>query len=149
MRFDTSYVRSLWCAIRGSNPFPALLARSEMRFARYLAAGALATGFHYAVLVAGAEALGLLPWAAAAAGACGGTFVAYAANRCFTFRSRRAHASSLPRFACVAILSGVLNAALVWAGAALFGWHYLAAQLAATALLLVAGYHAHRVWTFV
>lgn len=119
-----------------------------MGFLRYSLAGALATGFHYAVLVFGTEGLQLPSWSAAFTGACGGALLAYAANRRFTFRSRRGHASSLPRFACVAILSGTLNGALVWGGTFLLEWHYLAAQLAATALLLVAGYHAHRMWTF-
>lgn len=119
-----------------------------MAFVRYTLTGSFATGVQYLVLVALAEALGFAPWLAAAIGAACGSLAAYAGNRRFTFRSRRPDASALPRFLLVAALGAAFNGGLVWLGVAAFGWHYLAAQLGATFLVLVVGYRVNRVWTF-
>lgn len=119
-----------------------------MSFLRYILTGGVATGVHYAVLVALVGILQVAPWAAGAMGAGCGALVGYSGNRRLTFRSRRRHASALPRFLLVAAASAALSAGVVWVGSVLLGWHYMAAQLAATGLAVLAGYRANRVWTF-
>lgn len=119
-----------------------------MAFFRYTLMGGVATGVHYAVLIALSKSLGVAPWLAAAIGAGCGALVAYAGNRRLTFRSRRRHASALPRFLLVAGLNAALSAGAVWAGTTFLGWHYIAAQLIATALVTLAGYRANHAWTF-
>lgn len=118
-----------------------------MPFLCYTVTGAAATAAHYVVLVTLSEALAVAPWTAAAAGACIGALVSYGGNRTLTFRSRRSHASALPRFLLVAAFNAALSAIVVWAGTTL-GWHYIVAQILASALALVAGYRLNRAWTF-
>lgn len=48
---------------------------------------------------------------------------------------------------CVAIFGALINGSLVWVGTAL-GLHYLLAQVAATALVVVLSYHLNNRWTF-
>jgi putative flippase GtrA len=117
------------------------------QFFRYAGAGAVGTALQYATLIA----LVQLHWAGAVVastlGAVAGALVNYGLNHRFTFASDRAHTQSLPRFAAVAAASVALNAlavaVLLHAGA-----HYLVAQMAATGVVLVAGYLANRAWTF-
>lgn len=117
------------------------------QFLRYAGVGMGATAAHYAVLVAGVEWLGVAPTWAAATGAVTGAALSYGFNRRLTFDSRAAHRQALPRFAIVAAASAAFSAATVAAGTAI-GWPYLAAQMVATALVLLGGFPAHRRWTF-
>ena len=64
------------------------------QMARYGAIGALATAAHYA-LMAALMASGLTPLVSSSAGAVLGAFVAYAANRKFTFRAT--HSTDWPK----------------------------------------------------
>jgi putative flippase GtrA len=54
----------------------------------------------------------------------------------------------LPRFLAVAALGAATSAALVHAGTAWLGLHYLVPQAVATALVLFAGYRLNRRWSF-
>ena len=85
---------------------------------------------------------------AAAIGATCGALAAYAGNRRFTFASDAAHCRALPRFLLVAALAAITSAALVFAGTEWLGLHYLVPQVAATVLVLFAGFTANRRWTF-
>lgn len=120
----------------------------RLAFLRYALTGAAATAVHYAVLIFLSSVAGVPPWIAAAAGAGCGALLGYGGNRSLTFRSRRAHSSALPRFLLVAALGAASSAIVVWAGTALLGWHYLAAQLGATVGTLAAGFRLNRAWTF-
>jgi len=84
---------------------------------------------------------------AAATGATCGSLAAYAGNRRFTFASDVGH-RALPRFLLVAALGAITSAALVFAGTEWFGLHYLLPQVAATVLVLFAGFTVNRRWTF-
>ncbi len=57
-------------------------------------------------------------------------------------------AARLPRFLLVAALGAATSAALVFAGTEWLGLHYLLPQVAATALVLAAGFTLNRHWTF-
>jgi putative flippase GtrA len=54
----------------------------------------------------------------------------------------------LPRYLLVAAGGALANGTIVWLGTELLHWHYLAAQVLATALILVAGFALNRTWTF-
>ncbi len=121
-------------------------------FASYACAGAVGTALHYTVflLVTGtsssAPSTGTAVWASTA-GAALGAATNYLLNYRFSFRSLRRHREAAPRFALVAALSLAINAATVgalYAG----GLPPLAAQLAATAAVLLGGFLLNRNWTF-
>lgn len=119
-----------------------------MEFVRYTLIGGLATGGHYAVLLALVEAFHVAPSFAAAIGGTCGALIAYAGNRRFTFPGGARHRTALPRFLLVAALGAALNGGMVWAGTAVLGWHYLAAQMAATLTALLVTYGYNRSWAF-
>jgi len=114
----------------------------------YALFGGLATAVHYLVLVALVELADVGAGLAAATGATCGALAAYAGNRRFTFASDAAHRRALPRFLMVAALGAITSAALVFAGTEWFGLHYLVPQVAATVLVLFAGFMVNRRWTF-
>ena len=110
--------------------------------------GGVATALHYLVLVVLVELADVGAGLAAAIGATCGALAGYAGNRRFTFASDAAHRRALPRFLLVAALAAITSAALVFAGTAWLGLHYVVPQVAATVLVLFAGFTANRRWTF-
>ncbi len=122
--------------------------RDLRRFLRFAAVGALGTVAHYALLLLMVEALGSPPLAGAAAGFVLGAVVNYALSRMLVFRSERAHAEALPRFLLVAATGLVWTALLMKLFVDALGLHYLAAQFATTALLLLWHYAGNALWTF-
>ncbi len=116
---------------------------------RYAVAGGVATAAHYA-LMAGLVEVGRWPAGpASVAGAALGAAVGYGLNRAWTFAGHDVpHRQALPRFLAVAGAGALLNGGLVWAGTAALGWHWLAAQAAATLAVLLGGYAANRHWAF-
>lgn len=118
------------------------------RFVGYSFAGAVATSVHYVVLIASVELLHGPVWQGVLAGALAGAIVGYGLNHRFTFRSMQLHRVALPRFAAVALAGALLQILLVDVGTELLGWHYLAAQLFATATALAMTFVVNRQWTF-
>ena len=125
-------------------------AREHVRgLSRYTVAGGLATATHYALMGGLVEYAGWPAGLASVAGAALGAVVGYALNRSWTFAgSDVPHRQALARFLAVAGVGALLNGALVWASTASLGWHWLAAQAAATLIVLLAGYSANRHWSF-
>lgn len=121
-------------------------------FASYTCAGAVGTALHYAVFVfltaasSGAPSTSGAVWASTV-GATLGAGTNYLLNYRFSFRSVRRHREAAPRFALVAAGGLAINAATVGALCA-EGLPPLAAQLAATAAVLVGGFLFNRYWTF-
>ena len=118
------------------------------QFVNYSAAGAVATVIHYLVLVVLVELVHRPAWQGALSGAVVGAIVGYGLNHRITFRSSKLHRVALPRFAAVALTGIVLQVVVVAVGTELFRWHYIAAQLAATAVALLATFVMNRQWTF-
>jgi len=117
------------------------------RFLRYVGVGAVSTASHYAVLVACVE-LGHWPaWLASGVGAVVGAQVAFVGNRHFTFGHAGAVGPAWLKFMSTAGAGALLGMAVVALGVAL-GWHYLAAQVAATLCSLLLTYAVNRAWTF-
>ncbi len=117
-------------------------------FFRYAAAGAIGTAVHFAILAGLVQLARADAVAASTAGAIAGALVNYALNHRFTFASRRAHRIALPRFCAVAGAGILLNAAVLSAMVTFVRLHYLAAQVVATVVVLVAGFVVNRRWTF-
>jgi len=133
--------------LNGVDPTPVLRNAMRAQFLRYAGAGAVGTLAQYALLVILVQAQWAGAVVASTLGAIAGALVNYALNHRFTFASGRTHAQALPRFAAVAAAGIALNAAVV-ALLVHADVHYLAAQVVATGVVLVAGYLANRAWTF-
>lgn len=118
------------------------------QFATFFVAGLVATAVHMLVLVLLVEAAGTSALAGTCAGALAGALTSYALNRRYTFRSARPHAEALPRFLVVAAGAFVLNGVLMAAILAAADVHYLVAQVATTAVVLVYTFSANRAWSF-
>jgi len=121
-------------------------------FASYACAGGVGTALHYAVFilmtgaVPGAITASGAVWASTA-GAIVGAAANYLLNYHFTFGSVRPHRDSAPRFALAAAAALAINAVTVGTLCAA-GLPPLAAQVAATAAVLVGGFLLNRYWTF-
>lgn len=117
------------------------------RLLRYTLVGAVATAVHYALLALCVEAGAWPAWLASGFGAVIGAQVAYLGNRQFTFAYRGEFGSSWLKFQTTAALGALLGMLIV--GIAVYlGWHYLAAQVAATLAMLLLTFVINRVWTF-
>lgn len=118
------------------------------QFARYAAAGLVATALHYTMLLGLVESGAAAPLPATLAGYVAGGLVSYALNRRLTFAGGRRHRDAAWRFALVAAggfaWTGLLMALLVGR----LGAPYLPAQAATTLAVLVWGFLANRLWTF-
>lgn len=118
------------------------------QFARYAAAGLVATAMHYAVLAGLVESGTAAPLPATLAGYVTGGLVSYALNLRLTFAGGRPHREAGWRFAMVAAggfaWTGLLMALLVGR----LGAPYLPAQAATTLVVLFWGFLANRLWTF-
>ena len=119
----------------------------SVRFGRFLIVGVSATLLQYAILIALVRASALHPILASTIGFIASAALNYTLNRGYTFRSRVAYFPGLLRFAMIAGLGLLVNAAVMATGAAA-GLHYLAAQIAATAVVLMWSFHANQRWTF-
>lgn len=117
-------------------------------FWRYGLIGGVATGVHYALLVALVEGARTGPGPASASAAGVGAIVAYLLNRRYTFGAAAPHRRALPRFLLTATLGAAGNGLIVWSASAAWGWHYLAAQALATVTILFLTFQLNRRWAF-
>lgn len=117
------------------------------QFLSFATVGAIGTVAHYATLMV-AVSFGLDPVAASALGCSVGAAVNYVLNYHVTFRSRVDHRRSAPRFAVIAVGSLLLNTLLMAIEVKWLRFHYLVAQLIATALVLCANFLLSRIWAF-
>lgn len=119
-----------------------------VQFVDFAAVGAVGTAAHFATLILLVQSIGWPPALATTAGFVVGAAVNYGLNYHLTFQSSARHAVALPRFLGIALLSMLLNLAIVWA---LVHWqtaHYLVGQVVATTVVLVVNFLANRALTF-
>ncbi|KQQ46359.1 hypothetical protein ASF61_18350 [Duganella sp. Leaf126] len=121
--------------------------RGLWRFVRYALVGAVGTLAHYAVLFITVSLHWLAPVAASVTGAVVGAIVNYFLNARYTFK-RASSGQSMLRFAATAAFGAVLNGVLMQLLTTVAGLHYLLAQLAATAVVLLLTYTINLLWTF-
>jgi len=105
--------------------------------ARFAVVGSIATGVHYAILIALVEIGHVKPLVATTFGYCFGVITSYALNRRFTFRDTAAPvASSFLKFVLLygigAVLNGTIMSTVMHLGAP-----YILAQVAATGLVMI------------
>lgn len=118
------------------------------QFSSFVAAGFVATGVHYAVLIGLVEIAGVSAVAAALAGYGAGGIVSYGLNRRHVFRSQAPHNEAISRFALVAAVGFGLTYLFMSALIDLASLPYLAAQIATTGIVMLWSFAAHRLWTF-
>ncbi len=118
------------------------------QFLAYLGVGMVGTGGHYLVLVALVKGLGTDPVLATTVGFTVGAVINYYANYHLTFRSRRGHGGTMPRFFAVAGVGAAVNAGVMAGCHRGLGLHYLLSQVLATGTVVVLTYLANRFWTF-
>ncbi len=118
------------------------------KFGRFLLVGGFCTGIQYLLLILLVEELALPAAVASTIGYVVSSAVNYALSYSFTFRSAASHRSSLPRFLLIGACGLVLNGAVTYVGTSIYGVHYLAAQVAATAVTLLWNFLANLRWTF-
>ena len=107
----------------------------------------LGTAAHYGVLAAWVELGHADPWWGSVVGATFGLLVNFALHSKITFAGTEAGITAFLRFALSAAGGFAVNAGVMAAGLAL-GWHWLAAQLAATAASFIANYALAKFWVF-
>jgi len=110
--------------------------------------GALGIPVLFLTLILLVEICGVSPVLATSAGYLIGALVNYTLNYRFTFKSSKAHMDSGPKFFLIALMTGILNALLVYLGVDLMGMHYLLVQIFATLIVFLSNFVLHSTWTF-
>jgi putative flippase GtrA len=118
------------------------------QFQKFLLVGGLATATQYAVLVGMVRFLGADPVFASSCGYVISALLNYYLNHRLTFRSAQSHRRALPRFALISGGGLLLNSSIVWVLSEHGPIPYLAAQIAATAVVLLWNFWANSKWTF-
>ena len=118
------------------------------QFLRFALVGMAATVTTYTVLIVGVEGLHINAVAASVAGYALGVVVNYILNYRYTFSSDQHHHVVIPKFLTVMAVGMFINAVVMYATVNWLGLHYLLAQLAAVAVVLMWSYTANRLWTF-
>ena len=86
--------------------------------------GAISTLVHYTTLVVLVETWAIHPVAATTIGFGLGAVVNYLLNYRYTFNSTKAHRDAGPKFALIAVATGLLNTLMVCAGVDILGLNY-------------------------
>ena len=118
------------------------------QFVSFTAVGAVGTAAHYSALIALVQIMHLNPVRASGVGFVIGAFVNYALNYRLTFRSKKLHRESMPKFFIVASLGLVLNTLLMALLVEALKLYYIVSQIVATASVLIWNFLANRSWTF-
>ena len=118
------------------------------RFTRFAGVGLISAVGHYGLLIVLVQLFKTDPVAASVAGALLGALINYYLNYHYTFQSVKRHRESMTKFAIVAIIGVLLNTLFMWIGVDVADVHYLIAQFATTALVLVWSFSANHCWTF-
>ena len=118
------------------------------QFFRFIVVGATATLTTYLILILLVETWHMNVIGASVLGYLAGIAVNYKLNYGFTFRSDRQHRILIPKFFVVALTGLLLNTGLMFMGVNWFGIHYVLAQLAAVAVVLIWSFSINRLWVF-
>ena len=118
------------------------------QFSGFVAVGFIATGVHYALLIALVEVIGIGAVPAALAGYSGGGIVSYLLNRRHVFRSSRPHEEAVTRFVIVAAVGFGLTYLFMLLLVQKVRVPYVLAQMVTTTIVLFWNFAAHKMWTF-
>lgn len=117
------------------------------RFVRFILVGGVATAIQYALLVLLVRGCRMAPTPASSIGFVLSAIVNYLLNYRFTFRSNRPHGPAAAKFAAVAGMGLVINAAIMHFTVGM-GVQYLLAQVCATTVVLFWNFAGNSLWTF-
>ena len=120
----------------------------KAQFLRFATVGVLATLSTYISLILLVEFWQIDVIKASVFGYIVGIIVNYALNYGFTFRSTRRHHILVPKFLLVMSIGLLLNIGVMSVGVNWIGIHYVLAQLAAVAVVLIWSFTANRFWVF-
>lgn len=115
---------------------------------RYVGSGGVGTALHYFTLAVAVEIFSVAPVVGTILGALVGASCNYLLNYHLTFASKIPHQRTLPRFVLITALGTALNAAGMWFLTGELKLHYLVAQVACTAIVLLTGFVLNAAWTF-
>lgn len=118
------------------------------RFITFSGVGAIGTSAHYLTLFALVRGLGVNPVVASGAGFVVGGIVNYVINYHYTFQSQKGHREAASKFFVIAGIGFLLNVLLMYILVTTLGAHYFAAQVIATASVIVWGFFGNHTWTF-
>jgi putative flippase GtrA len=118
------------------------------QFGRFLLVGGFSTLLQYLILAFLVQTAGTDPVMASSVGYVLSAVVNYDLNYRLTFRSRVPYFGGMGRFALVHAVGFLLNGMIMAVGTKALGLHYLAAQIAATVVVLFWNFFANRRWTF-
>jgi putative flippase GtrA len=118
-----------------------------VRMVRFGLVGACATALQYLILIALVRELGVWPTIASGCGFVLSAIANYLLNYHFTFRSRRPHRAAALKFLLLAMVGLAINSVLMQVLLAA-GWHYLLAQVGATAVVFLWNFVGNSFWTF-
>lgn len=122
--------------------------RLKAQFLRFVLVGITATLSTYTFLIVLVEAWQTDVIVASIIGYIVGIVVNYSLNYAFTFQSKKHHQVLVPKFIAVMIVGLLLNTGIMFVGVNWFGIHYIFAQLAAVAVVLIWSYAVNRLWVF-
>lgn len=114
------------------------------QFGRFLLVGGTATAVHYLILYGLHGVAGMSALLSSTVGFVVSAIFNFFASYRFTFRSRESMRSAALRYGASLGFGGFLNAAVFWALEGGLRWHYLAAQVVATGVVLVWNFVAGR-----
>jgi putative flippase GtrA len=115
---------------------------------RYTAAGSLAVGVHYLVLILLVEVAEIDPTLSSSCGFSVGVILNYLLQYYWTFRSTGSHTRRFPLFAGVAVTMLGLNAAIFWGLHVHAGINYLLAQAVAIGVVFLLNFLINSRYTF-
>ena len=119
-----------------------------LQFTKFIGVGALATGIHYAILIALVEQGHTDAVTASTIGYAISGVVNYLLNYYFTFSSQEKHSLAALKFTLVAGTGLALNSLIMYLAIVLAGIYYLLGQVMATIIVLFWNYLANRYWTY-
>lgn len=126
--------------------FAALL--DVRRLLRYAVAGGLSAVTHVGTLTVLVEFGGAAPVVASTAGFLLSIVVSYTLQRGWVFGATAPNRRTLPRFLAVTVVALGLNAAVLFVGTDVIGWHYAPVQIVALILIPISNYVINSLWTF-
>jgi putative flippase GtrA len=118
------------------------------QFLQFAGVGIVGTIVHYTTLTFLVESIHAGPVISSGIGAVLGAITNYFLNYYYTFNSSARHHHALPKFLLIAGIGLILNTAVMGLCTGILMFHYLVAQLLATALVLLWTFSANRIWTF-
>jgi putative flippase GtrA len=118
------------------------------QFLRFGGVGALAAVGHYGTLVGLVELLAAPPVPATLGGYVVGGAISYVLNRHWTFASDARHRDAVGKFVLVAAVGFVLTGLVMALLTGPLRLHYLPAQVATTAIVMLWSFWANKLWTF-